>query len=67
MRLTLTPAILLRGMGCWMLIAALAAVIGCSAEPAPTLPVVIVPPAYGHARASGNNYPADGCGSAAIR
>ena len=44
MRLTPTPALLLRGMGCWMLIAALVAVIGCSSEPATTLPVVIVPP-----------------------
>ena len=43
-RLTPTPALLLRVMGCWMLIAALVAVIGCSSEPAPTLPVVIVPP-----------------------
>ena len=43
-RLTPTPALLLRVMGCWMLIAALVAVIGCSSEPTPTLPVVIVPP-----------------------
>lgn len=44
MRLTPTLTLPLKGRGCWMLIAVLVAAMACSAEPTPTLPVVIVPP-----------------------